>query len=109
MISHIRQDKHLACRWKVLFVPVCITAGMAFAVTWASGPAKAPAPREMPSITLSDLDGDGDLDMLGETQPPPGQADGGAVDVFTNESGQLWININRGGDVGRLFFRVRAE
>ena len=64
---------------------------MAFAVTWASGPAKAP--REMPSITLSDLDGDGDLDMQ----------------TYTNESGQLWININRGADAGRLFFRVRAE
>ena len=62
---------------------------MAFAVTWASGPAKAPAPREMPSITLSDLDGDGDLDMLVETQTPPGQADGGAVDVFTNDGDRM--------------------
>ena len=43
--------------------------------------------------TLSDLDGDGDLDMQ----------------TYTNESGQLWININRGADAGRLFFRVRAE
>ena len=31
------------------------------------------------------------------------------LQTYTNESGQLWININRGGDVGRLFFRVRAE
>ena len=91
MIPLVRQVRHLARRWKVLFVPVCITAGMAFAVTWASGPAKAP--RETPSITLSDLDGDGDLDMQ----------------TYTNESGQLWININRGADAGRLFFRVRAE
>ena len=91
MIPLVRQVQHLARRWKVLFVPVCITAGMAFAVTWASGPAKAP--RETPSITLSDLDGDGDLDMQ----------------TYTNESGQLWININRGADAGRLFFRVRAE
>jgi len=50
---------------------------MAFAATWASGPAKAP--RETPSITLSDLDGDGDLDMLVESQTPLGQADGGAA------------------------------
>ena len=91
MIPLVRQVQHLARRWKVLFVPVCITAGMAFAVTWASGPAKAP--RETPSITLSDLDGDGDLDMQ----------------TYTNESGQLWININRRADAGRLFFRVRAE
>ena len=72
MIPLVRQVQHLARRWKVLFVPVCITAGMAFAVTWASGPAKAP--RETPSITLSDLDGDGDLDMLIESQTPLGQA-----------------------------------
>ena len=91
MIPLVPQVQHLARRWKVLFVPVCITAGMAFAVTWASGPAKAP--RETPSITLSDLDGDGDLDMQ----------------TYTNESGQLWIKINRGADAGRLFFRVRAE
>ena len=31
------------------------------------------------------------------------------MQTYTNESGQLWININRGADVGRLFFRVRAE
>jgi len=91
MIPLVRWVQHLARRWKFFFVPVCITAGMAFAVTWASGPAKAP--RETPSITLSDLDGDGDLDMQ----------------TYTNESGQLWININRGADAGRLFFRVRAE
>ena len=35
---------------------VFITAGMAFAVDWASGPAAVPAPHEAPSITLSDLD-----------------------------------------------------
>ena len=107
MIPLVRWVQHLARRWKFFIVPVCITAGMAFAVTWASGPAKAP--RETPSITLSDLDGDGDLDMLIESQTPLGQADGGTVDVFTNGSGQLWININRGAAAGRLFFRVRAE
>jgi hypothetical protein len=31
------------------------------------------------------------------------------LQTYTNESGQLWININRGADAGRLFFRVRAE
>ncbi len=31
------------------------------------------------------------------------------MQTYTNESGQLWININRGADAGRLFFRVRAE
>ena len=91
MIPLVRRAQHLARCWKFIFVPVCITVGMAFAVTWASGPANTP--RETPSITLSDLDGDGDLDMQ----------------TYTNESGQLWININRGADAGRLFFRVRAE
>ena len=62
MIPLVRRVQHLARRWKFFFVPVCITAGMAFAVTWASGPAKAP--RETPSITLSDLDGDGDDDIV---------------------------------------------
>jgi hypothetical protein len=89
MIPLVRRVQHLARRWKFFFVPVCITAGMAFAVTWASGPAKAQAPRETPSITLSDLDGDGDLDMLIESQTPLGQADGGAVDVFTNDGDRM--------------------
>jgi len=89
MISLVRRVQHRARRWKFFFVPVCITAGMAFAVTWASGPAKAQAPRETPSITLSDLDGDGDLDMLIESQTPLGQADGGAVDVFTNDGNRM--------------------
>ena len=31
------------------------------------------------------------------------------LQTYTNESGQMWININRGADAGRLFFRVRAE
>ena len=31
------------------------------------------------------------------------------MQTYTNESGQLWIKINRGADAGRLFFRVRAE
>ena len=31
------------------------------------------------------------------------------LQTYSNESGQLWININRGADAGRLFFRVRAE
>ena len=31
------------------------------------------------------------------------------LQTYTNESGQMWININRDGDVGRLFLRVRAE
>ena len=31
------------------------------------------------------------------------------MQTYTNESGQLWMNINRGADAGRLFFRVRAE
>jgi len=31
------------------------------------------------------------------------------LQTYANESGQLWININRGADAGRLFFRVRAE
>ena len=79
MISLINQTQILARRWKTLFVPVCITAGMAFAVTWAGGLPEALAPRETPTITLSDLDGDGDLDMLVESQPPLGQADGGTV------------------------------
>ena len=89
MIPQVRQIQLLARRWKFLFVPVCITAGMAFAVTWASGLAEAQAPRETPSITLSDLDGDGDLDMLIESQMPLGQADGGAVDVFTNDGDRM--------------------
>jgi len=168
MIPLVRRVQHLARCWKFFFVPVCITAGMAFAVTWASGPAKAP--RETPSITLSDLDGDGDLDMLIESQTPLGVGEresvsqylrvkygfiedvtpvdpdaptlsavqlaaddkfrflvtgdkGGKVvlqfsenldkwtdmQTYTNESGQMWININRGAAAGRLFFRVRAE
>ncbi|MFQ3169985.1 MAG: hypothetical protein ACI8QI_002568, partial [Limisphaerales bacterium] len=89
MISLINQTQILARRWKTLFVPVCITAGMAFAVTWAGGPPEALAPRETPTITLSDLDGDGDLDMLVESQPPLGQADGGTVDVFTNDGNRM--------------------
>ena len=60
MTSLICQAKHLALRWKIFLAPIFITAGMAFAVDWASGPAAVPAPREAPSITLSDLDGDGD-------------------------------------------------
>ena len=76
MIPQVRQIQLLARRWKFLFVPVCITAGMAFAVTWASGLVESQAPRETPSITLSDFDGDGDLDMLIESQTPLGQADG---------------------------------
>ena len=79
----------LARRGKVLWGPVCITAVMALAVTWASGLAEAQAPRETPSITLSDLDGDGDLDMLIESQTRLGQADGGAVDVFTNDGDRM--------------------
>ena len=31
------------------------------------------------------------------------------MQTYANESGQLWININRGADAGRLFFRVRTE
>ena len=31
------------------------------------------------------------------------------MQTYANGSGQLWININRGADAGRLFFRVRAE
>jgi hypothetical protein len=31
------------------------------------------------------------------------------LQTYANESGQLWININRGADAGRLFFRVLAE
>ncbi len=58
---------------------------MAFAVTWAGGPAKAPAPRDTPPITLSDLDGDGDLDMLVETQTPFGQAE----TVFNNDGDRM--------------------
>ena len=58
---------------------------MAFAVTWAGGPAKAPAPRDTPPITLSDLDGDGDLDMLVETQTPFGRVD----DVFNNDGERM--------------------
>ncbi len=89
MISLIRQTKLLAHRWKILLTPVCITAGMAIAVTWAGGPAKAPAPLETPSITLSDLDGDGDLDMLVDSPASIAQADGGAVDVFTNDGDRM--------------------
>ena len=85
MTSLICQAKHLAFRWKILLAPIFITAGMAFAVDWASGPAAAPTPHEAPSITLSDLDGDGDLDMLVETQTPLGQA----VDLFTNDGDRM--------------------
>jgi len=31
------------------------------------------------------------------------------LQTYANESGQVWININRSADAGRLFFRVRAE
>ncbi|MCH2592422.1 MAG: Ig-like domain-containing protein [Pedosphaera sp.] len=31
------------------------------------------------------------------------------LQTYTNESGQMWININRDEGVGRLFLRVRAE
>ena len=85
MTSLICQAKHLALRWKIFLAPIFITAGMAFAVDWASGPAAVPAPHEAPSITLSDLDGDGDLDMLVESQTPLGQA----VDVFTNDGDRM--------------------
>ena len=85
LISLIRQAKHLVRRWKVVFFAACITAGMAFAVTWAGGSAKAPAPRDTPPITLTDLDGDGDLDMLVETQTPFGRAD----DVFNNDGERM--------------------
>jgi len=31
------------------------------------------------------------------------------LQTYTNENGQMWININRDEGVGRLFLRVRAE
>ena len=31
------------------------------------------------------------------------------MQTYANERGQLWININRGADAGRLVFRVRTE
>ena len=69
----------MALRWRILLVPVFITAGMAFAVNWAGSSPDADAPRETPPITLSDLDGDGDLDMLVESPAPLGQVNGGAL------------------------------
>ena len=89
MSSLIHRARHMAFRWRILLVPVFITAGMAFAVNWAGSPPDADAPRETPPITLSDLDGDGDLDMLVESPAPLGQADGGAVDVFTNDGDRM--------------------
>ncbi|MDP6794769.1 MAG: Ig-like domain-containing protein, partial [Verrucomicrobiota bacterium] len=89
MTSLIRRATHMAPRWKILLAPVFITAGMAFAVNWASGPPEATVPRETPPITLSDLDGDGDLDMLVESPTRFGQADDGAIDVFTNDGDRM--------------------
>ena len=79
----------MALRWRILLVPVFITAGMAFAVNLAGSSPDADAPRETPPITLSDLDGDGDLDMLVESPAPLGQVNGGAVDVFTNDGDRM--------------------
>ena len=64
MSSLIRQASYLAFRWKILLAPVFITAGVAVAINWVSASPEVSAPRETPSITLSDLDADGDLEIV---------------------------------------------
>ena len=167
MIPLVRRVQHLARCWKFLCPRLHHRRdGFCRHLGERAGQGSA----ETPSITLSDLDGDGDLDMLIESQTPLGVGEresvsqylgvkygfiedvtpvdpdaptlsavqlaaddkfrflvtgdkGGKVvlqfsenldkwtdmQTYTNESGQLWININRGADAGRLFFRVRAE
>ncbi|MEE2948293.1 MAG: hypothetical protein VX392_08230, partial [Verrucomicrobiota bacterium] len=89
MTSLIRRARYMALHWKFLLAPVFITAGMAFAVNWVGGPPEAAVPREAPPITLSDLDGDGDLDMLVESPTRLGQVDDVSVDVFTNDGDRM--------------------
>ncbi|MEC9080477.1 MAG: immunoglobulin domain-containing protein, partial [Verrucomicrobiota bacterium] len=89
MSSLIRQASYLAFRWKILLAPVFITAGVAVAINWVSASPEVSAPRETPSITLSDLDADGDLDMLVESSATFGQTEDGLVDVFTNDGERM--------------------
>ena len=61
---------------------------MAVVAIAADAPASGPtAATEAPPITLSDLDGDGDLDLL--VDAPLGQAPAQAVDVYANDGNRM--------------------
>ena len=90
MTSGFSKLRLLANRWKSIIIPSFFTLGAALAVVViaddvpASGPTAA---TEAPPITLSDLDGDGDLDLLvGATL---GQAQAQLVDVYANDGNRM--------------------
>ena len=63
MTSGFSKLRLLANRWKSIIIPSFFTLGATLAVVVIAddGPTAA---TEAPPITLSDLDGDGDLDLL---------------------------------------------
>ena len=90
MTSGFSKLRLLANRWKSIIIPSFFTLGAALAVVAiaADAPASGPtAATEAPPITLSDLDGDGDLDLLvGATL---GQAQAQVVDVYANDGNRM--------------------
>ncbi|MDD9866287.1 MAG: Ig-like domain-containing protein, partial [Verrucomicrobiales bacterium] len=90
MTSGFSKLRLLANRWKSIIIPSFFTLGAALAVVAiaADAPASGPtAATEAPPITLSDLDGDGDLDLL--VDAPLGQAPAQAVDVYANDGNRM--------------------
>ena len=90
MTSGFSKLRLLANRWKSIIIPSFFTLGAALAVVAIA--AEAPASSltsatEAPPITLSDLDGDGDLDLL--VDAPLGQAQTQAVDVYANDGNRM--------------------
>ena len=90
MTSGFIKFRLLASRWKNSLIPAFLTIGAAFAVVAIAADAPestSPPAKEAPPITLSDLDGDGDLDLLVDT--PLGQVQEQAVDVFANDGNRM--------------------
>ena len=70
MTSGFSKLRLLANRWKSIIIPSFFTLGAALAVVVIADDAPASGPTdatEASPITLSDLDGDGDLDLLVDT------------------------------------------
>ena len=63
MTSGFSKLRLLANRWKSIIIPSFFTLGAALAVVVIADDVPTAA-TEAPPITLSDLDGDGDLDLL---------------------------------------------
>ena len=90
MTSGFSKFRLLASRWKNSLIPAFLTILAAFAVVAIAADAPESTPplaKEAPLIMLSDLDGDGDLDLLVDT--PLGQAQEQVVDVFANDGNRM--------------------